>query len=190
MAAAAAASLIPAVNSHRPIRSPGKNCKYVGQSVRALPIRVLTVGKKRSPGVQLIVDEYLEKVRHYCHVDDVRIKSNPKNARDVTAQIEHESMSVIGVLRPDDWVVMVDEHGTDVCSEQMASLIGDVGNMGAVNLVFCIGGPYGHGRHLQERANISIKLSSLVLNHEVALVVLVEQLYRAWTIIKGQNYHH
>lgn len=51
-------------------------------------------------------------------------------------------------------------------------------HQGASNLVFCIGGPYGHGRQLQERANLSIKLSSLVFNHEIALVVLVEQLYR------------
>lgn len=48
---------------------------------RAIPIRILTVGKKRSQGVQLIVDEYMKKLRHYCSVDDVRIKSNPKNAR-------------------------------------------------------------------------------------------------------------
>ncbi|XP_031130456.1 putative RNA methyltransferase At5g10620 [Ipomoea triloba] len=179
-----------AVHPKQPIPSQGKRCKYVGQSVRALPIRILTVGKKRSPGVQLIVDDYLEKLRHYCCVDDVRIKSNPKNARDVIAQIEHEGISVMSVIRSDDWVVILDERGLDVCSEQMASLIGDAGNMGASNLVFCIGGPYGHGRQLQERANLSIKLSSLVFNHEIALVVLVEQLYRAWTILKGQNYHH
>nr|GME01425.1 putative RNA methyltransferase At5g10620 [Ipomoea batatas] len=73
-----------AVHPKQPIPSQGKRCKYVGQSVRALPIRILTVGKKRSPGVQLIVDDYLEKLRHYCCVDDVRIKSNPKNARLVT----------------------------------------------------------------------------------------------------------
>ncbi|KAK2979105.1 hypothetical protein RJ640_005856 [Escallonia rubra] len=75
-------------------------------------------------------------------------------------------------------VVMLDEHGLDVGSQQMAELIGDAGNTGASSLLFCIGGPYGHGRQLRERANISIKLSSLVLNHQIALVVLVEQLYR------------
>ncbi|XP_075522603.1 putative RNA methyltransferase At5g10620 isoform X6 [Primulina tabacum] len=169
---------------------PGKQCKYAGQTVRALPIRILTVGKKRSPGVQLIVDEYIEKLKIYCSVQDIRLKSNPKNAKDVMAQIEHEDISVMSLVKSNEWVVMLDEHGADVGSEQMASLIGDAGNTGASSIVFCIGGPYGHGRQLKERADVSIKLSSLVLNHEVALVVLIEQLYRAWTILKGQKYHH
>ncbi|KAK4354827.1 hypothetical protein RND71_027021 [Anisodus tanguticus] len=160
------------------------------QPFRAIPIRILTVGKKRSQGVQLIVDEYMKKLKHYCSVDDVRIKSNPKNARDVVAQIEHEDIAVMGLIKHDEWVVMLDERGHDVGSEQMASLIGDAGNKGASSLLFCIGGPYGHGKQLRDRANISVKLSSLVLNHEIALVVLIEQLYRAWTILKGQNYHH
>lgn len=54
---------------------------FAGFIQRAIPIRVLTVGKKRSQGVQLIVDEYMKKLKHYCSVDDVRIKSNPRNAR-------------------------------------------------------------------------------------------------------------
>lgn len=85
---------------------------------------------------------------------------------------------------------MLDEHGLDVGSEQVAELIGDAGNTGASNLLFCIGGPYGHGKQLRERADVSIKVSSLVLNHQIALIVLMEQLYRAWTILKGQKYHH
>ncbi|CAA2980424.1 RNA methyltransferase At5g10620 [Olea europaea subsp. europaea] len=168
----------------------GEGCKYADHSVKALPIRILTVGKKRSPGVQLIVDDYIDKLKYYCRVEDVRVKSNPKNARDVIAQIEHEDMAVMDLIRSNEWVVMLDEHGLDVGSEQMASLIGDASNKGASSLLFCIGGPYGHGRQLRERVNVSIKLSSLVLNHEIALVVLCEQLYRAWTILKGQKYHH
>lgn len=112
------------------------------------------------------------------------------NQCDVVAQIEHEDIAVMSLIRPDEWVVMLDERGHDVGSEQMASLIGEAGNKGASTLLFCIGGPYGHGRHLRERANVSVKLSSLVLNHEIALVVLIEQLYRGWTILKGQKYHH
>ncbi|KAK2661165.1 hypothetical protein Ddye_007698 [Dipteronia dyeriana] len=172
------------------IQSPGKQCKYTGQSVRALPVRILTVGKKRSPGVQLLVDEYILKLKHYCSVDDVLVRSNPKNARDVRVQVEDEDTAVMGHIRSDDWVVMLDENGLDIGSEKMAELVGDAGNTGASRLSFCIGGPYGHGRKMRERANMSIKLSSMVLNHQIALLVLMEQLYRSWTILKGQNYHH
>ncbi|EOY29175.1 Methyltransferases isoform 1 [Theobroma cacao] len=170
--------------------SSGKGCKYTGQSVRALPVRILSVGKKRSPGVQLLVDEYIAKLKCYCHVDDVQIRSNPKNARNARAQVDDEDTAVVNLIRSDDWVVMLDEHGLDIGSEHMAELLGDAGNTGALRLSFCIGGPYGHGQQIQERANVSIKLSSMVLNHQIALVVLLEQLYRSWTILKGQKYHH
>ncbi|XP_028113127.1 putative RNA methyltransferase At5g10620 isoform X7 [Camellia sinensis] len=121
-------------------------------------------------------------------VDNANTRVN--QCRDVKAQVEHEDMAVMHLIRSDDWVVMLDEHGLDIESEQMAELIGDAGNTGASSLLFCIGGSYGHGRQLRQRANLSIKLSSLVLNHQIALVVLMEQLYRAWTILRGQKYHH
>ncbi|XP_047320145.1 putative RNA methyltransferase At5g10620 [Impatiens glandulifera] len=190
----AAATMPILVNLHAEKSNPkytkGRQCKYVGQAVRPIPIRILTAGKKRSEGVQHIVDDYIQKIKPYCSVDDVKIRSNPKNARDTKAQVEHEDTAFMSLIKSDDWVVMLDEHGLDVDSEQVAELIGDAGNSGASNLLFCIGGPYGHGMQLRKRANLSIKLSSLVLNHQIALIVLMEQLYRAWTILKGQNYHH
>ncbi|KAM1931978.1 hypothetical protein ACFX15_016483 [Malus domestica] len=167
----------------------GRDCKYTGQAVKALPMRIISVGKKRSQGVQLVVDEYIEKLKLYCSVDDVHIRNNPKNAHDSKAQVDHEDSAVMDLIRSNDWVVLLDERGKDIGSEQMAELVGDAGNTGASRLSFCVGGPYGHGKRLRERADVSIKLSSMVLNHQIALVVLVEQLYRAWTILKGQNYH-
>ncbi|OAY54587.1 putative RNA methyltransferase At5g10620 isoform X1 [Manihot esculenta] len=170
--------------------SPGIQCKYSAQSVRALPTRIITVGKKRSHGIQLLVDEYIGKLRHYCSVEDIQIRSNPKNARDSRVQVDDEDMAAMNLIRSDDWVVMLDEYGLDIGSEQMAELVADAGNTGALRLSFCIGGPYGHGQRMRKRANKSIRLSSMVLNHQIALVVLLEQLYRSWTILKGQNYHH
>ncbi|KAL8153787.1 hypothetical protein V2J09_011547 [Rumex salicifolius] len=214
MAASPLIACLSAVNS---TRSGGGNCKYTGQSVvritlrhqyvimylrfsrvlkferiyrRALPIRILTVGKKRSRGVQLLVDDYSEKLNYYCSVEHVQLRSNPRNARDVKIQIQDEDKAAMNLLSTNDWVVMLDEGGSDISSEQMAELIGDAGMMGASRLSFCIGGPYGHGKGMRERANKSVKLSSLVLNHEIALLVLIEQLYRSWTILKGQKYHH
>ncbi|XP_075633121.1 putative RNA methyltransferase At5g10620 [Castanea sativa] len=95
---------------------------------------------------------------------------------DVRAEVDDEDTAMMSIIRSDDWAVMLDENGQDIGSEQMAELVGDAGNTGASRLSFCIGGPYGHGRQLRERANISIKLSTLVLNHQIALLVLMEQL--------------
>jgi 23S rRNA (pseudouridine1915-N3)-methyltransferase len=158
--------------------------------VRALPIRVITVGKKRSEGVRLLVDEYKIKLKPYCSFEDSLVRSNPRNAQDVRAQVEDEEVAMMKLIGSDDWVVVLDERGRDIDSEQMAELLGDAGNSGASRISFCIGGAYGHGTQVRKRANVTIRLSSMVLNHQIALVVLMEQLYRSWTILKGQNYHH
>ncbi|KEH39780.1 SPOUT methyltransferase, putative [Medicago truncatula] len=110
------------------IFSASSNSKFAPQSVRALPIRILSVGKKRSPGLQLMVDEYIEKIKYYCSVEDVQIRSNPRNARDHRAQVDDEDMAVMNLIRSDDWVVMLDERGQDLRSEQMAELVADAGN--------------------------------------------------------------
>ncbi|XP_008781756.1 putative RNA methyltransferase At5g10620 isoform X3 [Phoenix dactylifera] len=151
-------------NAAAPFPGSERRSKYSGQSVRAIPVRVLTVGKRRSQGVQLLVEEYKEKLKNYCSIEDVLIKSNPKNTGNVKAQIEAEDMLIMQQIKPGEW--------------------------GSSRLVFCIGGPYGHGQQVRDRADVIIRLSSMVLNHQIALIVLLEQLYRAWTIIKGQKYHH
>ncbi|XP_030544546.2 putative RNA methyltransferase At5g10620 isoform X2 [Rhodamnia argentea] len=183
-------SPFPSVSSQRTPFLPQVELEDVN-TPRALPIRVFTVGKKRSPAVQLLVDEYTSKLRHYCAIEDVQVRCNPRNAREKQAQIVDEDMAVMNLIRPDDWVVLLDEQGIDIESEEMAELIGGAADKGASKLSFCIGGPYGHGPKSRERANISIKLSSLVLNHQIALVVLMEQLYRlfARTTIAKSCFH-
>ncbi|KAG9449246.1 hypothetical protein H6P81_009211 [Aristolochia fimbriata] len=136
--------------------SPGRKIKYAGESVRALPVRIVTVGKKRSKGVQMLFEEYKEKLKYYCCINDVQIKSNPKNTGDVRTQIESEDTIVMQNISPQDWVVVLDERGLDIASEGMAQLVGDAGKTGSSTLVFCIGGPYGHGPKLRERADVSI----------------------------------
>ena len=84
----------------------------------------------------------------------------------------------------------MDERGKDMKSEDLANLISDAGDRGAGGIVFAVGGPFGHGEQVRQRADVSIRLSSMVLNHQIARLVLIEQAYRAWTILKGEPYHH
>ncbi|KAH9548764.1 hypothetical protein CY35_11G104900 [Sphagnum magellanicum] len=110
--------------------------------------------------------------------------------RDVSAQIASEGEYVMRLISAKEWLVLLDEHGKEVTSEQFADLMADASDTGASALVFCIGGPFGHGPQLHARANITVKLSSMVLNHQLAFLVLLEQIYRGWTILRGENYHH
>ncbi|KAG2501580.1 hypothetical protein HYH03_000085 [Edaphochlamys debaryana] len=154
-----------------------------------MPIRVITVSKENSKGSQLMAKELLEKVERYAPVTTLAIKPNPRNSTDPAVQRETEGERVLKALDGRDFVVVLDERGQEVKSEDMAKLVAAAGEEGRP-LVFCIGGPYGHSDAVRARADRMIRLSALVLNHQVAVVVLLEQLYRGWTILRGVPYHH
>lgn len=87
-------------------------------------------------------------------------------------------------------MVLLDERGRDLSSPDLAKLLAQASDQGWPQLVFCIGGPFGHSQEVRARADDQVRLSTMVLNHQVAHVVLLEQLYRAWTILRGEPYHH
>lgn len=99
------------------------------------------------------------------------------------------AVQVLKAISPGERVILLDERGRDVSSEDVARLLIKASDDGTP-LCFVIGGPFGHGTAVMQRGDESIRLSRMVFNHSVAYVVLVEQLYRAWTIVRGEPYHH
>ena len=136
-----------------------------------------------------MASEWLEKLQRYTSVLEVQIKPNPKRTVNVDLQRQAEGEKVMKAIDSRDWVVLLCERGRPVKSEDIAVMIGKAGDEGRP-LVFAIGGPFGHGSVVVDRADESIRLSDCVLNHSVAHVVLLEQLYRGWTILRGESYHH
>lgn len=163
--------------------------KKLARSVRAMPIKVISISKADSAGGVAFAEEWLAKLRRYAPAELVTIKPNPLKARDVEVAKAAEAQKVLSHLSPRDRVVVLCERGAEVTSEGVASIIASSGDDGTP-LVFVIGGPFGHGAEICARADSTIRLSRLVLNHSVALVVLLEQLYRGWTILNGSPYHH
>ena len=92
-------------------------------------------------------------------------------------------------LEPNDFVVLLDERGDDLTSESLSALIADAGDRGHPMRVRRRRS-LRHGDAVIKRADRKIKLSSMVMNHQVARLVLLEQIYRAWTILRGEPYHH
>lgn len=103
---------------------------------------------------------------------------------------EREGESILKQIKPDDYVVLLDERGKDIDSPGLASLLDMQMNAGTKRLVFVIGGAFGVSDEVAKRASMTIKLSSLVLPHMLVRLVLIEQLYRAWSIRTGGKYHH
>ena len=118
------------------------------------------------------------------------MKQNPKNVKDTELQKVHEGERVMRAITARDYVVLLDERGRGASSEEVAELVARIGDEGYERGVFVLGGPFGHGKDVIDRANESLRLSKMVLNHQVARLVVTEALYRAHTILRGEPYHH
>jgi 23S rRNA (pseudouridine1915-N3)-methyltransferase len=113
------------------------------------------------------------------------------NAKEVEIAVKTEADRVLKAITPTtDRLIVLDERGTHISSEEMADILLKASDDGCSCLVFAIGGPYGHGEVVREAAYQTVSLSKMVMNHQVANVLLLEQLYRAWTILKNEPYHH
>lgn len=109
---------------------------------------------------------------------------------DVDAVRRAESQRLLAKVEPRDRLVVLDERGRDPSTQEFAALLEGCRNDGTHRIVFALGGAYGHDALLRDRAWRVIRLSSMVLNHEVARVVLFEQLYRCCDLLEGGPYHH
>ncbi len=136
--------------------------------------------------MRALVEEYLKRLGRFvrCEVTELRESA----ARDARAGIEDEGKRIIGALHSDALTVLLDVEGREWSSPQLAAEIEKWQNGGAKEVAFVIGGPDGVSAEVAGRASLRWSLSRLTLTHEMARVVLVEQLYRAYTIIHGLPY--
>jgi len=162
-------------------------------AVRPVPITIVTItsNQKKDPAV-VYASEWLEKLARYTKVEQVTIKPNPLNAKDPEQAKAEESRRVLAAIQKSSgaYAVCLDERGEDATSESMADILEKASDSGATSLLFLLGGPFGHTKEVRDAADQTVRLSRCVLNHAVASVVLSEQLYRAWTIVRGEPYHH
>lgn len=143
---------------------------------------ILSVGKEKDELTADIIKHFEMRILRYLPIEWVYI------VHDATKEKEGEK--VMSLLKKEDYVVLLDEKGRDMKSEALAELIENRMVDSVKRMVFVIGGAYGVSKVIEERANYIWKLSSLVFPHMLVRVILVEQVYRAMTIIKGEKYHH
>ena len=147
------------------------------------------VGKGRVQWADAAHHEYARRLPKHLGFREISLKPTPFRG-DVDAVRSDEATRILAKLGDGDRLIALNERGIDLDSHGFASLIDSAAKAGTKRLVFAIGGPYGHGAEVRDRAWKTLKLSSLVLNHSLARVVLSEQLYRASTLLWGGQYHH
>ena len=155
-----------------------------------MKIKLLVVGKTALDYLKVGEDIYQDRLKHYCSFERIEVQDikNPKNFSKEEIK-RKEAISILSKLSPNDFLVLLDENGKEFSSVELAHWI-EKRNLLAQNIVFIIGGAYGFDVSLYERMNMKLALSKMTFSHQMVRVIFLEQLYRAFTIIKGEPYHH
>ena len=156
-----------------------------------MKITFLTIGKNADKQIEQLVDRYIKRLTHYVKFEsrclpDVKIS----RSETIEAQKMQEGVILLNALKPSDYVVLLDERGKQPTSQEFARMLDSMQIRGVRDAVFVVGGPYGFSQPVYDRADALLALSRMTLTHEMVRLFFVEQVYRAFTIIRGENYHH
>lgn len=154
-------------------------------------IRLIAIGKTDQTNLQFMIDEYAKRLGFYVNFE-ITIIADIKNVKNLSEsqQKEKEGENILTQTASLDHIILLDERGKMYSSVAFSDEIQKKMNMGLKNLVFVIGGPYGFSEKVYKRANGLISLSQMTFSHQMVRLFFVEQLYRAFTILKNEPYHH
>ena len=156
-----------------------------------MKITFLTVGKTEDAHLKDGIEKYAKRLKHYTRLEMVDL-AELKNTKALTPdqQKTKEAELILKRIVPTDFVILLDENGSELTSQQFAAYLNKKAISATASLVFIVGGPYGFDHSVYERANDKLSLSKMTFSHQMVRLFFVEQLYRAFTIIKGEPYHH
>lgn len=156
-----------------------------------MKIQLMAVGRTSTPYIQQGLKTYLDRLSHYIPLETTIIP-DIKNTRSITEQRqkELEGQAMMQRIATGDFVVLLDEKGRRYTSRQFAAFIEKKMLSLSQRLTFIVGGPYGFSQEIYNRANHMLSLSDMTFPHELVRLFFAEQLYRAFTIIGGEPYHH
>jgi len=154
-------------------------------------IKLLTIGKTDSKELQSLVDEYIKRLGFYVKFE-FEIIPDLKNAKKLSEalQKQKEGALILKKINPGDVLILLDEQGKPLSSMQFSDYLQKHMNAGIKQLVFVIGGPYGFSNDVYNKAQGKLSLSKLTFSHQMIRLFFIEQLYRGFTILKNEPYHH
>ena len=156
-----------------------------------MKITLLTVGKTDDAYIKEGIDKYLKRLKHYIKFEITELPEL-KNTKALSQdqQKAKEADLLFKNLSTTDHVVLLDEQGAELSSQKFADMLNKKMISSVQNLVFIVGGPYGFDDTIYRRANEKLSLSRMTFSHQMVRLFFTEQVYRAFTILKGEPYHH
>jgi 23S rRNA (pseudouridine1915-N3)-methyltransferase len=156
-----------------------------------MKIALLQVGKTTDSNISELADLYSKRIKKYAAFEILTIPDirNTKNMP-LPEQKKKEGEKILQALVQDDYLVLLDERGTELRTNEMSKHLEKMFMLPKKRIVFVIGGPWGFSDDLYSRADFKLSLSKLTFPHQLVRLLFLEQLYRVFTIIKGEPYHH
>lgn len=156
-----------------------------------MKITLLTVGKNADRQIEDLIERYVKRLTHYVKFE-TRNLPDVRNSGKMTADIQKqiEGQNILAAIRREEYVVLLDERGETMTSREFSKFIGRHLLNATRDITFVVGGAYGFSKAVYDRADTMISLSRMTLTHEMVRLFFVEQVYRAFTILRGENYHH
>jgi len=156
-----------------------------------MKITFLVLGKTDDKYIIEGISKYLSRLKHYVRFDLIEIPDlkNTKSLRE-DQQKAKEAELIQKALQPTDHVILLDENGAEFTSRKFSEFLNKKMVSGIQNLVFIVGGPYGFDESIYKLANSKISLSKMTFSHQMVRLFFIEQVYRSFTILKGEPYHH
>ena len=156
-----------------------------------MKVQFWVIGKTTDAYLLPGIHDYFKRIRRYCQFEYVELPAAKigKNATETEIK-NREERAVLEKLQKSDFLVLMDANGQEHSSENFASFLSDHQMRGTKSLVFLIGGASGFSNQIYQRANSKFSLSKMTFTHQMVRLIFLEQLYRAYTITKGEKYHH
>ena len=154
-------------------------------------IKLLAIGKTDNKELQSLIDDYTKRLSFYIKFD-LEIIPDIKNVKNLSEsqQKEKEGEMILAKLTPTDQLILLDENGSTFTSVDFSDYLQKKMNSGVKTLVFVIGGPYGFSGDVYHKARGRISLSLMTFSHQMVRLFFIEQMYRGFTILQNEPYHH
>jgi 23S rRNA (pseudouridine1915-N3)-methyltransferase len=154
-------------------------------------IKLLTIGKTDNKNLQALIEEYSKRLSFYVKFD-LEIIPDIKNVKNMSEaqQKEKEGELILSKITPTDHLIILDENGKEFSSVGFSDFLQKKMNAGIKTLVFVIGGPYGFSETVYQKTSGKISLSQMTFSHQMVRLFVIEQIYRGFTILRNEPYHH
>ena len=155
-----------------------------------MKIKVIATGKIKEKFLKDGIEEFLKRLTPYANVEVIEL--SPVEIKDenlIEKALDEEGEKILALIKPHSYVITLEIKGQMLSSEELAEKIQSLTNDGIGEIIFVIGSSYGISKNVSNRADFKLSMSKMTFLHQFARLLLVEQIYRAFKIIKGETYH-